>query len=471
MARLWRDWGMPDLALTDVHRALHCNQKSAEIYNTLGTILEALGQPAGAERAYERAVALDPRAAFALNNLCYLEMDGGQRVSRGELLRARRSPSTPTSPRRGTTSRSIRGEARAISRGGAASADAIGERLSLYNVGVLRLSEGRYTEAALRFDQAAAAPAFDDDRAPAIGAGAEGRASGGAVPMITAERHATLELPAPKSLEQAGLSRDLITQLVLKTLHFSGELTGTELARRLGLPFHVIEPVVAASKQQHHLDISGGALGSHSYRYRITDAGRTRAMLFLEQNHYVGVAPVPLAQYRALHGGVQGRGAAPGDPRRRAEGVLAPGHQPEGDGPARARRSTPATRCSSTARPATARRSSRRRSTTCSHGDILIPHALEVEGSIIRFFDPVNHEPIEEAGQRQPRPRRRQRPPLGPLPPADGHGRRRAVARSARAELQPDARASTARRCRRSPTAACSSSTTSAARPARRASC
>jgi len=29
-------------------------------------------------------------------------------------------------------------------------------------------------------------------------------------------------------------------------------------------------------------------------------------------------------------------------------------------------------------------------------GDILIPHALEVEGSIIRFFDPVNHEPIEE---------------------------------------------------------------------------
>jgi predicted ATPase with chaperone activity len=30
-------------------------------------------------------------------------------------------------------------------------------------------------------------------------------------------------------------------------------------------------------------------------------------------------------------------------------------------------------------------------------GDILVPHALEVEGSIIRFFDPVNHEPLEEA--------------------------------------------------------------------------
>ena len=29
------------------------------------------------------------------------------------------------------------------------------------------------------------------------------------------------------------------------------------------------------------------------------------------------------------------------------------------------------------------------------HGEIAIPHAIEVEGSIIRFFDPVNHEPIE----------------------------------------------------------------------------
>ena len=27
-------------------------------------------------------------------------------------------------------------------------------------------------------------------------------------------------------------------------------------------------------------------------------------------------------------------------------------------------------------------------------GDIAIPHALEVEGSIIRLFDPVNHEPL-----------------------------------------------------------------------------
>ncbi len=29
-------------------------------------------------------------------------------------------------------------------------------------------------------------------------------------------------------------------------------------------------------------------------------------------------------------------------------------------------------------------------------GEIAVPHAIEVEGSIIRVFDPVNHEPIKE---------------------------------------------------------------------------
>ena len=117
---------------------------------------------------------------------------------------------------------------------------------------------------------------------------------------------ATLDAPrAPKTLEDAGLSRDLVTQLVLKTLHLSGELTGTELARRLGLPFFAIEPVLTVIKQQHQCEISGGALGSPSYRYRITDAGRARAMLFMEHNHYVGYAPVPLAPVPRVHGRIQ----------------------------------------------------------------------------------------------------------------------------------------------------------------------
>ena len=49
--------------------------------------------------------------------------------------------------------------------------------------------------------------------------------------MITSDiRPATIDVgglpPAPTTREEAGLSLDLLTQLALKILHFSGELTG-----------------------------------------------------------------------------------------------------------------------------------------------------------------------------------------------------------------------------------------------------
>jgi hypothetical protein len=104
---------------------------------------------------------------------------------------------------------------------------------------------------------------------------------------------------APASLEEAGLPVDLIIQLAIKTLHFAGELTGADLSKRLGLRFSVIEPALHLLKVQHQVEVAGGALvGGPSYRYRITDAGRTRAQLFLESSHYVGAAPVPLNEYR-----------------------------------------------------------------------------------------------------------------------------------------------------------------------------
>src|SRR4029453_5400821 len=103
---------------------------------------------------------------------------------------------------------------------------------------------------------------------------------------------------APVSLEETGLSLDLILQLTLKHVHFAGELTGSELARRLGLRFTAIEPGVRALKMQHQIEVVGGTMaGPASYRYRITDAGRTRVAIFLEHNQYVGPAPVPLARY------------------------------------------------------------------------------------------------------------------------------------------------------------------------------
>src|SRR5580765_4431367 len=91
----------------------------------------------------------------------------------------------------------------------------------------------------------------------------------------------------------------MVTQLALKTLYFSGEQSGAELAKRLGVTFGVVEPALEFLKVQRYCEIVGGAIvGGSSYRYRISNEGRGVAALYLQQNQYVGVAPVPLAQYR-----------------------------------------------------------------------------------------------------------------------------------------------------------------------------
>jgi predicted ATPase with chaperone activity len=204
--------------------------------------------------------------------------------------------------------------------------------------------------------------------------------------------------PAPTTPEEAGLSADILVQLALKTLHFAGELTGDELARRLGLNFSVIESAVDFLKTQRHVEIAGGSLvGRSSYRFRITDAGRARAVLFLEANHYVGVAPVPFEQYRRYMLAFQT--SAPRTVTRdrvrdafkhlvisqRVLDQLGPainaGHSMFVYGP-----------------PGNGKTVIAQAVRTLLDGQIAIPHAIEVEGNIIRVFDPVQHEPLAAAG-------------------------------------------------------------------------
>jgi hypothetical protein len=71
--------------------------------------------------------------------------------------------------------------------------------------------------------------------------------------MITiSESPDIVPFPAPaQTLEESGLSLDLVLQLTLKSLHFAGELAGTDLSRRLGLEFGVIASALDLLKAQH----------------------------------------------------------------------------------------------------------------------------------------------------------------------------------------------------------------------------
>jgi hypothetical protein len=204
--------------------------------------------------------------------------------------------------------------------------------------------------------------------------------------------------PAPRTLAEAGLSHELVLQLLLKHLHFGADFTGQDLGRRLGLEFSVIEPVLETLRFTHLCEVaSGSVVGGPSFRYRITDEGRRRALLYLEQSQYVGAAPVPLHKYREYlqtHG--KAMSTAPSRARVReafSHLVLSPkvldqvgpavaaGHSMFVYGP-----------------PGNGKTVIAQAIRNLLEGEIAVPYAIEVEGHIIRVFDPVSHEQIPDTG-------------------------------------------------------------------------
>jgi tetratricopeptide (TPR) repeat protein len=155
LARIWRDWGMPALALGDAYRALNCNPRSPSVYNTLGTVMQALGQTANAREAYARAVLLDEHAAFAWNNLCYLELEQGNAGRAEQFCESAILADPDLAPARNNLAVAL------ARRGDVGRAEDLLESnptaSSHYNLGMLRLDSGRYAEAAEAFDAAAAA--------------------------------------------------------------------------------------------------------------------------------------------------------------------------------------------------------------------------------------------------------------------------------------------------------------------------
>jgi hypothetical protein len=122
-------------------------------------------------------------------------------------------------------------------------------------------------------------------------------------PVAVAESPVTRAVPTPPppptSIEETGLHRDTLAQLLMKTL-VSGEASGTDLSEKLRLPYSVLDAMLQHARVEKLLEVRGSSgTGSAGYRYVLTDLGRDRASQFFDISRYVGPAPVPLNQYNA----------------------------------------------------------------------------------------------------------------------------------------------------------------------------
>ena len=153
-AQIWRESGFPHLGLNDASRAVFVAPTSPSAENTLGTLLQSLGQTDAARQAFERVIALDPSAAYAWSNLCYLSLVTGKPDRAvGECDTALRlAPELLAARNNIALSYAVAGkvdEARAELLAGGSPADAA------FNLGMLYLALGRYQLAEESFERAA----------------------------------------------------------------------------------------------------------------------------------------------------------------------------------------------------------------------------------------------------------------------------------------------------------------------------
>ena len=153
LARISRNSGYPQLGLGDAYRATHLVPDSPEAYNTLGTLLQAVGQNNSARAAYERALALDGTAAYALNNLCYLSFLDGKAAAAVAACQSAlrlRPEGRPTRNNLGLAYASL-GDLQSARREFSWQAR---PARAAYNVGIVELASGNFAAAAEAFQAA-----------------------------------------------------------------------------------------------------------------------------------------------------------------------------------------------------------------------------------------------------------------------------------------------------------------------------
>ena len=212
-------------------------------------------------------------------------------------------------------------------------------------------------------------------------------------PMISLPVSGRFRPPEPKTLEEAGLEPEFVQGLMVKYLLDHPGASGRTIAGALELH----HPALAESFQElkdRKLVVHKGSAGVGDFRYDLSEEGRRMAQDLRKVSRYVGPAPVTFEQYKlSVHEQSISREVPRlSDLRRAFADLLVSDTMLHQLGPA----ITSGKGMFLFGPPGNGKTSLAERITRAFGTAVYLPHAILIEGMIVKVFDPMVHERIEE---------------------------------------------------------------------------
>ncbi|HUJ48023.1 MAG TPA: hypothetical protein VLV55_12890 [Rhizomicrobium sp.] len=201
----------------------------------------------------------------------------------------------------------------------------------------------------------------------------------------------------PSTIEETGLSVSDLLSLAMKAMYAGGAETPSAVAETLKLPNRVVQLVLEQAQERKWIEVLGssGVRVTAELRFALTDKGKAWATDALSQNAYVGPAPITLDDYRERI--MRQRITNERVDREEIAGAFADLIISDSF----IRQVGPAINSGKSillyGPPGNGKTSVAERIGNMFRSVVYIPYCFEVEGQIIKVFDPGMHEPIAQS--------------------------------------------------------------------------
>lgn len=105
----------------------------------------------------------------------------------------------------------------------------------------------------------------------------------------------------PKNVEETGLDLAFLSELTLKHICHMGEFRLQDLSDRLRLPTSIADQAVEVLRREKMVEVRGASeYLKTSFKFNVTDGGKTKASELMDICSYAGPAPITLEMYREM---------------------------------------------------------------------------------------------------------------------------------------------------------------------------